>query len=65
MAAVVASHGFIPMPITMRHAQVASNLPSHHKDPKDRFLIGQAIVEDMTIVTLDAAFASYTAKLLW
>jgi PIN domain nuclease of toxin-antitoxin system len=65
VAAVVASHGFIPMPITMRHAQVASNLPSHHKDPMDRFLIGQAIVEDMTIVTVDAAFANYTAKLLW
>jgi PIN domain nuclease of toxin-antitoxin system len=65
VAAVVASHGFIPMPITMRHAQVASNLPSHHKDPMDRFLIGQAIVEDMTIVTVDVAFANYTAKLLW
>ena len=65
VAAVVASHGFISMPITMRHAEVASNLPSHHKDPMDRFLIGQAIVEDMTIVTIDGAFASYTAKLLW
>jgi PIN domain nuclease of toxin-antitoxin system len=30
-----------------------------------RFLIGQAIVEDMTIVTIDGAFASYTARLLW
>ena len=30
----------------------------------DRFLIGQAIVEDMTIVTVDGAFASYSAKLL-
>ena len=65
VAAVVASHGFIPMPITMRHAQVASNLPSHHKDPMDRLLIGQAIVENMTIVTADGAFASYTARLLW
>jgi PIN domain nuclease of toxin-antitoxin system len=31
----------------------------------DRFLIGQAIVEGMTIVTVDGAFASYSAKLLW
>lgn len=63
--AVVAAHGFIPLPITMRHAQAAADLPLHHKDPMDRFLIGQAIVEDMTIVTADAAFASCAAKLLW
>jgi PIN domain nuclease of toxin-antitoxin system len=63
--AVVASHGFVQLPITMRHAQVASCLPSHHKDPMDRFLIGQALAEDMTIVTADGAFASYPARLLW
>jgi PIN domain nuclease of toxin-antitoxin system len=49
----------------MRHAQVAANLPLHHKDPMDRFLIAQAIVEDMTIVTADAAFVRYSVKLLW
>jgi PIN domain nuclease of toxin-antitoxin system len=65
VAAVVAAHGFIPLPITMGHAQVASHLPSHHRDPMDRFLIGQAIVEDLTIVTADGVFASYSAKLLW
>jgi PIN domain nuclease of toxin-antitoxin system len=63
--AVIISHGFIQLPITMRHARAATHLPSHHKDPMDRFLIGQAIVEDMTIVTVDGAFASYSAKLLW
>ncbi len=65
VAAVVASHGFIQLPITMRHAQAAAGLPAHHKDPMDRFLIGQALVEDMTIVTTDGAFASYPARLLW
>ena len=65
VAAVVASHGFIQMPIAMRHAQAAAHLPFHHADPIDRFLIGQAIVEDMTIVTADGSFASYSAKLLW
>jgi PIN domain nuclease of toxin-antitoxin system len=65
VAAVVAAHGFIPLPISMRHAEVASSLPLHHKDPMDRFLIGQAIVEDMTIVTADGVFTSYTARLLW
>jgi PIN domain nuclease of toxin-antitoxin system len=40
-------------------------LPLHHKDPMDRFLIAQAIVEDMTIVTADRSFAAYAAQLLW
>jgi PIN domain nuclease of toxin-antitoxin system len=31
----------------------------------DRFLIGQAVAEDMTIVTADRVFASYSVKLLW
>jgi PIN domain nuclease of toxin-antitoxin system len=65
VAGVVASHGFIQLPINMRHAQVAADLPSHHRDPMDRFLIGQAIAEDMTIITADPAFASYAADLLW
>ena len=63
--AVVAAHGFTQLPIAMRHAQVAANLPMHHKDPMDRFLIAQALVEDMTIVTADTAFVRYSAKLLW
>jgi PIN domain nuclease of toxin-antitoxin system len=65
VAAVIAAHGFIQLPITMRHAHVAANLPFHHRDPIDRFLIGQALVEAMTIVTVDGAFASYAANLLW
>ncbi len=63
--AVVAAHGFIQLPISIHHAQVAASLPLHHKDPMDRFLIAQALVEDMTIVTTDTAFVRYSAKLLW
>jgi len=65
VAAAVAAHGFIPLPITVGHAQAASELPLQHKDPMDRFLIGQAVAEDMTIVTADRVFASYSVKLLW
>jgi PIN domain nuclease of toxin-antitoxin system len=65
VAAVVTAHGFIQLPITMRHADVASHLPPHHRDSMDRFLIGQALTEDMTIVTADSAFASYAVRLLW
>jgi len=49
----------------MRHAQVAADVPLHHKDPMDRLLIGQAAIENMTIVTADNAFSSYNVKVLW
>ena len=65
VAAAIAAHGFVQLPIAVGHAQVASELPVHHKDPMDRFLIGQAIAEDMTIVTADRVFASYAVRLLW
>ena len=65
VAAVISAHRFIQLPITTRHAHGAANLPSHHRDLTDRFLIGQALVEGMTIVTVDSAFAGCAAKLLW
>ena len=65
VSGAVAAQGFSTLPITMRHAEVASQLPLHHKDPMDRLLIAQSMVEDMTIVTADGVFRHYAAKLLW
>ena len=51
--------------ITTEHILALDNLPFHHKDPFDRLLIAQSIVEDFTIVTADTEFPAYPAKLLW
>ena len=40
-------------------------LPPHHRDPFDRGLVSQAILNGMTIVTPDAAIALYPAPTLW
>jgi PIN domain nuclease of toxin-antitoxin system len=65
VSGAVAAQGMTELPLTMRHSETASNLPPHHKDPMDRFLIGQALVADMTIVTIDTIFATYGVKVLW
>ena len=65
VATAVAAHGFGELPIALRHAEAAANLPLHHRDPMDRFIIGQALVEDMTIITIDSIFAQYGTKTLW
>ncbi|MGH6901610.1 MAG: type II toxin-antitoxin system VapC family toxin [Geminicoccaceae bacterium] len=41
----VRHQGFEPMSVTMRHGQRAGSLPGHHRDPFDRMLIAQAILE--------------------
>lgn len=53
------------LPVELSHALYLENLPLHHKDPFDRLLISQAIVENMTLVTADAEFSKYQVNLLW
>ena len=53
------------LPITVEYADVQANLPDHHRDPFDRLMIAQAIVESLTIVSIDPWFDSYNVKRLW
>ena len=53
------------LPVNLSHALYLENLPLHHKDPFDRLLISQAIVENMTLVSADGNIAKYQANLLW
>ena len=52
------------LPITLEHAIRAGALPAHHRDPFDRMLIAQALVEGLTIVTRDPRFEPYGVPLL-
>ncbi len=49
--------------ITTNHILQLENLPFHHKDPFDRILIAQSIVEGLTVITVDPEFRAYPAKL--
>lgn len=51
--------------ITTGHAAVVATLPFHHRDPFDRLLIAQAMVEKIPLVSTDAAFDSYAVQRLW
>ena len=50
--------------ITAEHIYELENLPFHHKDPFDRLLIAQAMVENYTIVTDDSNFSAYSVNLI-
>lgn len=51
--------------IDLAHASFIETLPLHHKDPFDRLLIAQAILESMPIVSADVLFDSYGVTRFW
>ncbi|MFZ2170103.1 MAG: type II toxin-antitoxin system VapC family toxin [Methylococcaceae bacterium] len=53
------------LPIGLSHISYLEQLPTHHKDPFDRIIIAQAIIEGMTIVTIDHAFVDYAVQIAW
>ena len=64
LAALVEERGFIHLPLTFHHAEQAGDLPMHHRDPFDRFLIAQAQAEGLVIITRDARIPLYGVRTL-
>jgi PIN domain nuclease of toxin-antitoxin system len=52
-------NGYEELPVPGQHAVAVDILPSIHKDPFDRILIAQAMVEGITLLTADPVIASY------
>lgn len=61
----LAKNAIESLPIQMGHALNVSRLPLIHRDPFDRIIISQAILEKMPVVTRDADIAKYKVKILW
>jgi len=51
--------GAVQLPVTAEHAVLAGRLEWPHRDPFDRLLVAQAVVENATLVTQDAAIAAF------
>jgi PIN domain nuclease of toxin-antitoxin system len=51
--------------IEIAHLAVLTTLPFHHRDPFDRLIIAQAIVERSPVVSVDPAFDAYPVERLW
>lgn len=52
-------NGYTELPISSDHAVALEGLPAIHRDPFDRMLVAQAIVEGVTLLTDDAVVAQY------
>jgi PIN domain nuclease of toxin-antitoxin system len=56
--------GFFILSVTAEHAAFVETLPSHHKDPFDRILVAQALLEPLRLLTHDYPMARYSDTII-
>lgn len=61
----LATNQFRVLPIEPTHTAVLTSLPFHHRDPFDRLLVAQAMVEKIPLVSNDTALDAYQVQRLW
>jgi len=65
----VTGNGIEILPINFAHTVVQNKLPFHHRDPFDRIIIAQAIVENINLISKDEIFDVYlletSIKRIW
>jgi PIN domain nuclease of toxin-antitoxin system len=65
VSAQMTQYNFQPLMVTHEHTFQVETMTMHHKDPFDRLLIAQAIVENLILLTRDSEFAPYGVPTLW
>ncbi len=60
----LARYSFRELAVSVAHALAVCDLPPHHRDPVDRMLVAQAVVEQLTLVTADPEIARYDVAIL-
>jgi PIN domain nuclease of toxin-antitoxin system len=53
------------MPIRPEHLIQVAALPEHHRDPFDRLIVAQALVEKLPLVSADSALDAYGVLRIW
>lgn len=56
---------FNVLSISLMHAETAGRLPLDHRDPFDRLLAAQALIEDLTLISNDRTLDQFGVKRLW
>ena len=53
------------LPIEIQHCARLIKLPFHHRDPFDRMIIAQALVENMRVLSCDEQLSAYNITRIW
>ncbi len=62
---VLDNYNFAILQISILHLKQVADLPRFHRDPFDRLLIAQSLVEKIPVITNDAAFDQYAIHRIW
>lgn len=61
----LAVDGFVPLSVTPEHALRAGMMPGDHRDPFDRMLAAQSMIESIPIASRDEALSELGARRVW
>ena len=59
------TNDFVFLPISVSHTARVADLPFHHRDPFDRLIIAQSLVERIPVVSSDELFDRYGVERIW
>ena len=65
VAEAVARYGYRELPIGLHHAELAGRLPLNHRDPWDRLLSAQGLLEGLPVISKDKAIEDLGAERIW
>jgi len=65
LPAYLTSKNFEILGLEFSHLKALCSLDNYHKDPFDRLLIAQAVVEQLDIISSDQHFAAYPVNVIW
>jgi PIN domain nuclease of toxin-antitoxin system len=62
---VIERYGFVGLPISLAHAEAAGRLQIPHKDPFDRILIAQSLLDGLPLVSNERDFDAFGVTRVW
>lgn len=62
---LMAEHDFAMLPVSLDHGLRAGSLSGDHRDPFDRLIAAQALMDDLLVVSRDPEIAGFGCKVLW
>jgi len=65
LAREMTRNGIAWLPIEFRHCARVTSLRFHHRDPFDRLIVAQALLERHAILSADAIFDRYGIRRIW
>jgi PIN domain nuclease of toxin-antitoxin system len=64
-AGMLLDAGALPLAVSIDHARAVRALPWHHRDPFDRLLVVQAVLEDAVLLSSDDRLRAYDVRVAW